>query len=501
MVRTPPLQLTALLALSEGIYLALQRLEAVNGVRPVLIFLALLGAQFALYAAAYLIVRRMRSPTPAALFVVGAGAVLFRLTLLPAGLPHDTAWREVPSALRADLRGDRVTYERFLLFDSDVWRYLWDGHVWAHGANPYLHAPADPELDAWADEENVALTDGLAVWSDIRDNITYAGIPTVYPPLAQGVFRLSHRAAPGSVLAMKELLVGFDLLAALFIALTLVALGRPAALVILYAWNPLLIKVFAGSGHMDAVVVAMLAATSYFVVRGWRALAAVSFGLAILSKLSPLVLLPFVVRRIGLRYSVLAGGLVLAGYTPFLGASSGVWAGLLTFAREWQFNAGPFALIQWIGRLFGVQSALAGRAICGLAILAWVSWLGWRDDGRRESFASAGAGALGALIVLSSAVMPWYVTWVLPLALVADQRLWYYFSGLVCVAFLVMIDGTEYASVLWLEYSLFAGILVKEFWQARRSGASGTVKASSLGPPRSWPGESGSPPRGQAMAS
>ena len=120
---------------------------------------------------------------------------------------------------------------------------------------------------------------------------------------------------------------------------------------------------------MDAVVVAMLAATCYFVVRGWRALAAVSFGLAILSKLSPLVLLPFVVRRIGWRYSALAGGIVLAGYAPFLGPTAGIWAGLLTFSRAWQFNAGPFALIQWIAGLWGLQSALAGRAVCGLALL------------------------------------------------------------------------------------------------------------------------------------
>ena len=215
----------------------MDRFDAVNGARPVLIFLALLGAQFALYAVAYLIVRRLRNPHLAVLWVVGAGAVLFRLTLLPAGF-DDTSWRAVPGALRADLRGVRVSYERFLLFDSDVWRYLWDGHVWAHGVNPYLHAPADPELDAWADEGDGALTDGCAVWGDIRDNITYAGVPTVYPPLAQGVFRLSHRVAPGSVLALKTLVVGFDLLAALFVALTLVALGRPVALVFLYAWNP-----------------------------------------------------------------------------------------------------------------------------------------------------------------------------------------------------------------------------------------------------------------------
>lgn len=126
------------------------------------------------------------------------------------------------------MRGDSVAYDRFQFFDDDVWRYLWDGHVWAHGINPYLYAPGDPSLDSLADGESSKLADGRAVWSDIRDNINYAGIPTIYPPLAQAVFRLSHSLAPGSVLVMKSLFMLFDLLAVVFIALSLEILGRPA---------------------------------------------------------------------------------------------------------------------------------------------------------------------------------------------------------------------------------------------------------------------------------
>ena len=216
--------LAGLLVSSEVLYLAMLRLDAINGVRPVLAFLGLLGALFTLYAIAYWIVKGRGENHRNTLLIIAAGAVLFRLTLLPAGLPHDASWDSKVADLRADLRGESVTYERFQLFDGDIWRYLWDGHVSAHGTNPYLHAPTDPALDKPADEENAALTDGRALWSDIRDNINYALTPTIYPPLAQVVFQVSHILAPGSVLVMKGLLVGFDLLATLFIALTLKAL-------------------------------------------------------------------------------------------------------------------------------------------------------------------------------------------------------------------------------------------------------------------------------------
>ena len=31
---------------------------------------------------------------------------------------------------------------------EDVYRYLWDGTLVAHGVNPYPHAPADPALQS-----------------------------------------------------------------------------------------------------------------------------------------------------------------------------------------------------------------------------------------------------------------------------------------------------------------------------------------------------------------
>ena len=243
------LLLAVLLLLSEGIYLSLLKFDATNGLRPVLTFLVILGVLFALYGAAYLITRKAGGSERRMLLIIATGAVLFRLTLLPAGLPSEDSAMTKLASLRADVRGEAVTYERFQLYDSDLWRYLWDGHVAAHGINPYLYAPTDSKLDGLA-EDTGEFSDGREVWGAIRDNMNHAGTPTIYPPLAQAVFRLSHAIAPGSVGALKSVIVAFDLLAALLIALTLQALGRPVALVILYAWNPLVIKVFAVGCHM-----------------------------------------------------------------------------------------------------------------------------------------------------------------------------------------------------------------------------------------------------------
>ncbi len=414
--------LILLLAASEAVWITLLKFDAVNGAQAVLTFLTLLGTLFALFALSALVVSKLDNQR-GVLLVIAAGAILFRLTMLPAGLPAQSSWPEKAGALQADVAGAVVAYERFLLYDHDIWRYLWDGHVAAHGVNPFQFAPNDPRLDAMTDAGDTASTDGRDVWSDIRDNVNHPLVPTIYPPLAQFVFRLAHAIAPGSVLVMKSLLTGFDLLAALLLALTLRRLNKRTTRVILYAWNPLVIKACAASGHVDAALVAALAATAYFFAGGRRRVAAISFGLAVLAKLTPVVLLPFVVKRTGWRNAALIATVLLAGYAPFISAGSNVFAGLLTFAREWQFNAGPYALTEWLIGHFYHDPGMAARAVCGLVIIGVILFLAWRDVGRAHSFASYAAPALVALV---------------------------------CTAFLVMIDETERAWVLWLEYTLLA---------------------------------------------
>jgi hypothetical protein len=132
----------------------------------------------------------------------------------------------------------------------------------------------------------------------------------------------------------------------------------------------------------------------------------------------------------------------------------------MTFGRTWQFNAGPFALLQWFASKFCSDASFIARMVSGLATLVVVVWLARRDTGRAEGFPTLGVASLGALIVLGPTAMPWYVTWLLPLAVLAGERLWICFSALVCLSFLVMIDQREHAWTLVLEY----GILGVIFW-------------------------------------
>ena len=458
-----------LLAASEALYLTLLRLDAVNGVRPVALFLATLGAAFVLCFAAYRVVQRGPTGLPVNGLVVG-GAILFRLTLLPAGLPPDLSLREKLAAMAADWRGEAVTYERFQLFDDDIWRYLWDSHVAASGEKVYGAAPADASMDY--------LVQGAGAhpdWETIRENINYPNLPTVYPPLAQLEFRVAHALAPGSILAMKVVVVSLDLLAYGFIILALAARQQSPARSILYGWNPLVIKVFAGSGHLDAIVVAGLAATCYFLTTKRRTAASVSLGLAIAAKVAPIVLVPFLARRVGAWRTALIFVTVLACCVPYFAAGTHLWDSFLTFSTGWQFNGGPFRLIDWLAGFVATKPEFLARLMCGALAAAALFTLYRYDDADPDTFDRCAAMALGSVLILSPVVMPWYVSWLVPVGVLAWNRAALFFSLAVCLAFLVMVRGTEWPWALALEYGSLGGMI---WWEVARRRLPGLPRAA-----------------------
>lgn len=454
--------LAVVLFASELLYLQLVRFEAANTTRSVITFLANLCLLFVLYAAAYLLLKAT-VPSRTVLTIVLIGTVLFRLTLLFAGLPPRSTWGEARSRLHADIHGQAVTYDSYLLFDNDIWRYLWDGHVSSAGLSPYVFEPRSAELDGLA-----APAGDATIWADIRANVNHNDVPTIYPPLAQVIFRTANAIAPGSVFVMKLLLIASDFLTVFLMLLVLRRLRRPMTDVILYGWNPLVIKVVAGSGHIDAVLGTLLVLMVWALIRKRLSLAAIAWGLAILTKTTPILLLPFIGRRIGWRRTSLGLGILIAGYIPFLDTRGSPFLGLITFGKEWQFNSGFFRLMESLLAPFNSNPAGTAKTLAMTSVLVVLVWLMYRDTKEQIPFHTLAVSALGALLVFSPTVMPWYVISILPLAVIAHSRLWIQFSPLLCLSFFVMIDGTERPFVLLLEWGGFAAIVFSENFRWKR---------------------------------
>ncbi len=417
--------------------------ESANGAGPVAAFLAAFAVLFVLYGAA----ARWGGGGLAAIL---AFAALFRLLLLFAGLPPERPL----AALRGDLSGQTVGYQRFLLYDNDVWRYLWDGHMTVSGPGPYALPPSEVAERAAAGLAPYAgLLEG-ETWWDVLDNVSFQTYDSVYPPLAQGLFGLSRLLAPASVAAWKLLVIVCDLATCLVLVRLLAALGLRRRRVLLYAWNPLVLKELAGSGHADVLMVLLLTAAVLLLVRGRQGAALAALAASALAKLATVALVPLFLARTRPRLWpwLLAAGAV--GWVPFLGQLGPFFDGLAVYGREWSFNSGPWAAAARLGQLVGLEQPAAwATAVTRLALAAWLVALAWRS--RRlapRQLPQAAFTALAAVVLLHPAVMPWYLLWALPLAVVAGARWWLVFTALSMLSYLVYVDQSEHAWWLWLEY-------------------------------------------------
>ncbi len=295
---------------------------------------------------------------------------------------------------------------------DDVWRYLWDGHVQRAGINPFLYAPADEALQ------------GLRTpWHALINNPT---VPTIYPPIAQIVFRVTGWIS-ATVVALKLVWLACDLGTAWVLGKVAVRSGRnPVPVWVAFLAAPLLVVESAWSGHLESLGLLGLALVLWFARVHTPLHAGVALGAAALIKLGPLAALPPLMRRYGRGVLLGAMGVMALGYLPFASAGGALWEGLLTYAEHWRFNEGPFALIE---RVFSGPLAprvVTAATVVGVVTLATV---------RRFTAERALFWIFGVAVALSPTVHPWYVLWLLPFVALRNSRAWLWLSGFVFLAY------------------------------------------------------------------
>src|SRR2546430_11148464 len=120
----------------------------------------------------------------------------------------------------------------------------------------------------------------------------------MYPPAAEAAYFLTTRISE-TVTWMKLTIVGFELITVWLLMELLASFGMPRQRILIYAWHPLVVWEFAGSGHIDPLAFAFIALALLARRRNWETATGISLGLATLAKLFPIVLFPALYKRWG----------------------------------------------------------------------------------------------------------------------------------------------------------------------------------------------------------
>ncbi len=274
--------------------------------------------------------------------------------------------------------------------DDDVHRYVWDGRVQRLGYNPYIVVPSDPALAGLHTPETRTLNN--------------PEVPSPYPAGAQLFFR-AVTAIHESTFALKVAFVVCDLAIVLVLLDILRRCGQGAHWVLAYAWNPLLATDVAGSGHIDIVGVLLLLVSVAALVRRWRTVAALAFGLAVSVKFLPVVLLPLYWRRVRMRDAALAAIVVGLLYVPFFNHGRIPIGSLGTYVQRFRFNDPVFATLERV---------TAPQVVAGLAVLVGFLTAIWLRSKTPISSSDAFAWPMAASLLFAPVVYPWYLLWLLP---------------------------------------------------------------------------------------
>ena len=340
---------------------------------------------------------------------------------------------------------------------DDINRYVWDGRVEGAGINPYRYVPADPHLAALRDQ---------TIFPHINRS-DYA--PTIYPPVAEYVFFLGTRLR-ASLTAMKATLLAFELAGVLLLLRLLRDSRLPRERILIYAWHPLPLWEFAGSGHVDAAIVTFVVLALWARRREVTWLTGSALAAAALVKFFPAVLFPALYRRWDWKMPVAAAATAIIAYLPFIGAGSAVLGFLPGYLHEEGLESGAgfflWNLLKSVPPLEHVGPALylalAAAALVALAVHSLFT-------AESRYLASAMTLAVAAMVLLSPHY-PWYFAWIVPF-ICFTPRLSVLYLTLACPLLYFVPGGPDQEGARmpfeWAIYGPFAALLAFELWRQR----------------------------------
>jgi len=346
---------------------------------------------------------------------------------------------------------------------TDVYRYVWDGRVIAAGIDPYRYVPADPHLEALRDP-------------DIFPQINRANSAvTIYPPIAEALFfavtRVSETAS-----AMKAAMAGFEIVTFVLLVHLLAVEGLPSGRVLVYAWHPLPLWEFAGSGHVDAALIAFAVAAIAVARRRHPAVSGFLLAAATLIKFYPAVLLPALQRRRGwVMAAAFAGGIVIA-YLPFVVLGVRPLGFLAGYAAEEGFDAGGagFYLLAVLRQLpplseLGALPYMIGAGAV-LAVLAAAAFFTRVDT---SSPLRAAALLATAFVVLASPHYAWYFVWLIVFACFVRPGALLWLTNSCVLLYLIpvgshIVRDPHRLAVESIIYGPFAALALADLWYHRR---------------------------------
>lgn len=350
---------------------------------------------------------------------------------------------------------------------DDFYRFIWDGRMIINGINPFAQLPSFYAGNGFIPPGSYD--------AFLYTHLNSPGYFTIYPPVCQLVFTLGAFITPGSTLGsvtvMRLIILAAELGSIFLMLILLKAYHLSKKRVLLYALNPLVILELSGNLHFEALMIFFLLLSIYLLKNKKPVFSAISFALAIGTKLIPLIFLPLFISRLGLKkaivYFLITGTTTILLFLPLLSREliEGLSSSLSLYFHKFEFNAGIYYLVREIG--FAAKGyniiGTAGSAMALLTFTSIIIFSFW--EGRKNfSWLKAFMWVLLLYLVFTTTLHPWYVIPLVAFSLFTNYRFPVLWTAL--VFFTYAGYSTEgFQEQLWIviiEYIMVFGFILYE---------------------------------------
>jgi alpha-1,6-mannosyltransferase len=381
-----------------------------------------------------------------------------------------------------------ITIFSMPILEDDYFRYLWDGAVSSSIYSPYEYSPEQVLNGNDAKGIPPALRNLARESGEIIHRINHPQLKTIYPPIAQSAFVIAHWLQPWSILSWRMVLLFFDFITLVLILRILRTLHLPNLAVLVYWWNPLLVKELFNSGHLDVVAFPFVLGSLLLNLRKNYLWSVVLLTLSIGVKLWPIVLIPLVLRPLTedpKRLSLGIGIFVLILFTlmvPYYTTGINESSALLAFGQSWQNNDSIFKILVWgsqlILKMLGKHPGhgqLMARILDLTLITGLILYISSRYVKQPKELFEKSLLIIAAVFLLIPTQFPWYYTWMLPFLAVAPRQSLLLLTSLLPLYYIRyyleprgMVSYFNYA-VVWIEFVPVWILLILEWHSERKA--------------------------------
>jgi hypothetical protein len=359
---------------------------------------------------------------------------------------------------------------------DDFYRFIWDGSLIRDGINPFSYLPEKMMQSG--------LVSG-AYYETLFQHMNSPQYYSVYPPVLQGLFFLSVKCAFGvpalTVLNMRLFIIASEVGTYIFLGRILKLLRINRERIFIYLFNPLIIIELCGNVHFEAVMIFFFSAAFYLLLCNRISLSAVFFALAVSTKVIPLILLPLIIRKIGIKkgamFTVLVAGISVALFLPFVNKEllAHLADSFGLYFHQFEFNASVYYLLKWLEcRWSGQETIRVTSIVLPILTVSIILYLSLRMKSRADwsGVPEKALAILSMYYVLSPVVHPWYITFLVMWSVFISSRYALVWSVLAFLSYAhyATFPYQEHAWLILAEYGVLGAAFFYEYYQARQLG-------------------------------